>query len=95
MSSLPSRLMQASAGGPFLVLSSRLLTVPAAEDQPHGSRLKPFSAMPGPRPLPVIGNTREMSKNSDDFCKYLDQGFKKYGDIFKLHLFGKSEILHG
>ena len=91
MSSLPSRFMQASAGGPFLVLSSRLLTVPAAEDQPHGSRLKPFSAMPGPRPLPVIGNTREMLVNRNTLHLYLEQCFEKYGDIFKLKQFGKAK----
>ena len=55
--------------------------------------LKPFSEIPGPRQLPLIGNGREMAANSRRFWMYLHEGFEKYGEIYKLNAFGKLEPL--
>ena len=48
--------------------------------------IKPFSAIPGPKGLPILGNVRELGANSSKLHLYLNQCFKEYGDIFKLKL---------
>lgn len=48
---------------------------------------KPFSAVPGPRPLPFLG---DMSVNMHRIPAYHDECFKKYGEIFKLKLLSES-----
>ena len=48
--------------------------------------VKPFSAIPGPKGLPILGNVRELGANSSKLHLYLNQCFKEYGDIFKLKL---------
>lgn len=45
---------------------------------------QPFSAIPGPRPLPVIRNALQFKKNVKKLHIYLDECFDKYGEIFKL-----------
>ena len=53
---------------------------------------KPYSAIPGPKPWPILGNVLEMSANRSYFqTKYIHEGFKKYGDIYKLDAFGMIE----
>ena len=54
------------------------------------SETKPFSSLPGPTPLPLLGNTRELMANSNRFLgSYMDESFKKYGDIFKVSAVGE------
>ena len=48
--------------------------------------VKPFSAIPGPRGLPILGNVRELGANFNKLHLYLYRCFKEYGDIFKLKL---------
>lgn len=84
---LSSKLIQASS---YRIISPvtryRLLSDSVAAE----GECKPFSAMPGPKPLPVVGNMRDMYNNSSTFHLYLDKCFKEYGDIFKLKIFGTS-----
>lgn len=54
--------------------------------------LKPYSEIPGPRQLPFIGNGRQMAANSQRFWLYLHDGFDKYGDIYRLNVFGKLSM---
>lgn len=56
----------------------------AAEDG-----VKPFSAIPGPKPLPFVGNTIAMAVNSNRYTAFHEECFKEYGDIFKLKLLSK------
>ena len=46
--------------------------------------VKPFSAIPGPKPLPVLRNLLELKRNMTKFHLYFDECHKKYGEIFKL-----------
>ena len=48
--------------------------------------VKPFSAIPGPKGLPILGNVRELGANFNKLHLYLYQCFKEYGEIFKLKL---------
>jgi len=54
---------------------------------------KPFDAIPGPKPLPFIGNSREMKNNLGRFSLYLHDGFEKYGDIYRLKGMGMLNLL--
>lgn len=51
--------------------------------------VKPFSAIPGPKPLPLVGNMVIMGAHVNRFTAFQEQCFKKYGEIFKLKLLGK------
>ena len=44
----------------------------------------PFSAMPGPKPLPLLGNSLELNKNLENLRLYFQEGFNKFGDIYKI-----------
>ena len=46
--------------------------------------IKPFSAIPGPKPLPVLRNLLELRKNLPRMHLYLEEYYEKYGKIFKL-----------
>ena len=74
-----------------LGLQQRLLTVPAAAPPEGDLAPKPFSEMPGPRRLPVVGNGFDMKANTHRLREYLNEGFSSYGDIYKLKAF--SELL--
>ena len=54
------------------------------EREPADPEIKPFSAIPGPRPLPVLRNLLEMRRNMARFHFYIEECHKKYGEIFKL-----------
>ena len=59
----------------------------------HGeAAVKPYSAIPGPKSWPIIGNSLEMNANRHQLNKYFSEGFKIYGDIFKIDAFGKKII---
>ena len=51
--------------------------------------VKPFSAIPGPKPLPVLGNLLEFRKNSTRMSQFLGECYEKYGEIFKLEMPGR------
>ena len=46
--------------------------------------VKPFSAIPGPKPLPVLRNLLELRRNLPRMHLYLEECSEKYGKIFKL-----------
>ena len=46
--------------------------------------VKPFSAIPGPKPVPVLRNLLELKRNLLRMDLYLEECYKKYGKIFKL-----------
>ena len=77
---------------------ARLLSKPApqleVQDRKGSTTLKPFSAMPGPQPWPLVGCIPEVYPIRHTFHQYLDECFRKYGDIFKLKLFGKACIVY-
>ncbi len=49
---------------------------------------KPFSDIPGPAPVPFLGNSMELKKNYDRLQYYYHDCFEKYGSIFKLKTVG-------
>ena len=56
--------------------------------------VKPFSAIPGPKPLPVLRNLLELKRNLPRLGLYLEECYKKYGKIFKLETPGIDCFLH-
>ena len=50
----------------------------------QSSEIKPFSAIPGPKPLPVIGNLLDIKRNLPSMRLYVERCIKEYGGIFKL-----------
>lgn len=50
--------------------------------------VKPFSEIPGPKPLPIIRNILDFRRNSDRLIYFLEECYKKYGGIFKLEVPG-------
>ena len=55
-----------------------------SDHEPPASPVQPFSAIPGPKPLPVLRNLLEFRKNLFTLNKYLEDCSEQYGDIFKL-----------
>ncbi len=65
------------------LLTSSIVQSNAAKNSP-----KPFGAIPGPKPLPIAGNIFDMRNNSKRLRLFFDECFGKYGEIFKLKVFG-------
>ena len=62
---------------------------PAQENAtPATSSPKPFSAIPGPKPLPLLGNLRDLIPNRGKGFLYFHECFEKYGKIFKYSIMG-------
>ena len=74
---------------------SRTSTTTAAASQQNELEVevKPFSSIPGPKPLPVVGNLFELSRNINGLQDYYGDCFKKYGDIFKYHALGLLNVV--
>ena len=64
---------------------------PGTDGAAQAAAAKPFNSMPGPKPFPVVGNLPYLYANRRklQFHNFIDQCFRKYGGIFKLHLLGK------
>ena len=65
-------------------------TVSAAVQESRDENLKPFSAIPGPKPLPVLRNLLKFKRNSNRINPFLGECYNKYGEIFKLETPGQS-----
>ena len=50
--------------------------------------VKPYSEIPGPKPLPLLGNSLQMRANRNRLRHYFYDGFQEFGDIYKLDIFG-------
>ena len=53
------------------------------------SKIKPFSEIPGPTPLPILRNILDFRRNSSRLIYYLEECYEKYGEIFKLEVPGQ------
>ena len=53
------------------------------------NQLKPFSEIPGPKPLPVLRNLLDFRRNSKKLNQFLGECYEKYGEIFKLEAPGR------
>ena len=80
---LPLRLTLSSVSK---VLSSTFATLSEAQATIDyaTAAVQPFSAIPGPKPLPVIRNLLEFRKHFFTLDRYLEECSDKYGEIFKL-----------
>ncbi len=56
---------------------------------------QPFSAIPGPKGWPLLGNVIELRRNVQHYKEYYHSYFKKYGDIYKFSAFGKIIVKVG
>lgn len=56
--------------------------------QSSAAEPKPFSAIPGPKGLPVLGSLLDLRRNTKQMHVFVDDHLKKYGDIVKLKLPG-------
>ena len=54
--------------------------------------VKPFSAIPGPKPLPLLRNALEFKKNLQRLHVYFEECHEKYGGIFKLEAPGRPVV---
>lgn len=65
---------------------------PTSAEQGDTSReqknIKPFSDIPGPKPLPILHNLLDFRRNSGRVIYYLQECYKKYGEIFKMEIPG-------
>ena len=50
--------------------------------------IKPFSEIPGPKPLPILHNLLDFKSNSSRLIDFLEECYYKYGEIFKLEVPG-------
>ena len=82
----------------ILTVLSRTSTSAAARavpksDHDSSDSVKPFSAIPGPKPSPVVRNLLEFRRNSKRINKFLEECYRKYGEVFKLETPGKINFL--
>ena len=63
---------------------------PSAQRTHQSEDLKPFSAIPGPKPLPLLRNLLQFKRNSSRLNPYLEECYNKYGEIFKLEAPGQQ-----
>ena len=68
----------------FATLSEAQATIDYAT-----AAVQPFSAIPSPKPLPVIRNLLEFRKHFFTLDCYLEECSDKYGEIFKLEAPGR------
>ena len=69
--------------------SAAARAVPKSDHHDSSDSVKPFSAIPGPKPSPVVRNLLEFRRNSKRINKFLEECYRKYGEVFKLETPGK------
>ena len=73
-------------------MRSSSVEVTAARSREPDGDVKPFSDIPGPKPLPVLRNLLELKRNLPRLHFYLEECHEKYGNIFKLETPGLKLI---
>ena len=77
-----------------MVLSSTFATLSEAQVttdyKSSVAAVQPFSAIPGPKPLPLLRNLLKFRKHFFTLNHYLEECSDKYGEIFKLEAPGRS-----
>ncbi len=80
---------------PTTRLAVRSVTTSSHSKQQAAARrpqqAKPFNSIPGPKPLPLLGNFLDIAKvrkSGENLFEFYDKGFKKYGEILKITLPG-------
>ena len=68
----------------------RCVSTSSLSAQQAATRVKSFAEVPGPRPLPLVGNLLEMArqKKTKMLSEFYEEGLRKYGGIMKLILPG-------
>ena len=70
---------------------SEALTAAAPSQNLHVSEgIKPFSEIPGPKPLPIIRNLLDFKRNINRLIDFLEECYNEYGEIFKLEVPGRQ-----
>ena len=72
----------------LLQLSHPTSTAAATREAQH-EHLKPLSAIPGPKPLPILRNLLEFRRNSNRLTLFWRECYEKYGEIFKMEAPGR------
>lgn len=72
-----------------VVWSSTFATLSEAQaathyHEPLDAAVQPYSAIPGPKPLPLLRNLLKFRKHFFTLNQYLEECSDKYGEIFKL-----------
>ncbi len=79
---------------PTTRLAVRSVTTSSHSKQQAATRTqqaKPFNSIPGPKPLPLLGNFLDIArsrKSGVPMVEFYDKGLKKYGEIMKITIPG-------
>ena len=69
------------------------MTQPATDNpQPSPSPAMRTRAAPGPRAWPIIGDPRAL-RGAKDLLQYLDDGWRRYGDVFRVNIMGRPMLV--
>ena len=52
-----------------------------------------YGDVPGPKPLPLLGNTIDVLRHKGQFYLLIDEYYKKYGKVFTTRFFGPNPNL--
>jgi hypothetical protein len=68
----------------FATLSKAQSTTSYYESSDAAIAVQPYTAIPGPKPLPLLRNLLKFRKHFFTLNHYLEECSDKYGEIFKL-----------
>ena len=79
-----------SSGGAKCPYGYGSVTASTADEKP---KVKPFSEIPGPKPLPLLGNYLDIKKNATNTQEFFLDLCKEYGEMVKLTAFGVNLVI--